>query len=135
MTHAEQTPRGPPNRGRVQLASSAYAETLVLPRIIGPTAPMGTAAPWASQTETMEVKNMAGKTDAIPASRGLPREASQTLKAIATPASRPRASNAKRLTFEDPFGAGEVFQQLAMPPTIWTIKQRMPSKATGINSA
>ena len=59
------------------------------PNIMGPAAPMGTSGPWDSQSETMVVRNMAGKTEIIPEMNGKPIDAIHTEAPIAKPAAVP----------------------------------------------
>ena len=98
-------PTAAPMSGMVERATSAYTATLNDPSIIGPTAPACTERPWLSQTETIVVKNIAGKTETTPAAKGLPKLAIQTHAPIASAANPPLQINTLAPTRTFPFGA------------------------------
>ena len=75
------------------------------PNIMGPAAPMGTSGPWDSQSETMVVRNMAGKTEIIPEMNGKPIDAIHTEAPIAKPAAVPLTNKTPQPTAFFPAGA------------------------------
>ena len=75
------------------------------PNIMGPAAPMGTSGPWDSQSETMVVRNMAGKTEIIPEMNGNPIDAIHTEAPIAKPAAVPLTNKTPQPTAFFPAGA------------------------------
>ena len=72
---------------------------------MGPAAPMGTSGPCDNQSETMVVRNMAGKTEIIPEMKGKPIDAIHTEAPIASPAAVPLTSKTTQPTAFFPDGA------------------------------
>ena len=66
IDHEQSAPRGAPKLSKQYTLESAYKATLEEPNISGPTAPEDTAEPCESQTLTMLVQKIAGKTEATP---------------------------------------------------------------------
>ena len=88
------------------VAAKAYKLTDIEPNIIGPTAPLGTFSPCEIQSATIVVKNIAGKTDAIPANKGDPCWDNQTATPMAIAAAIPLENKTTKLTLFLPDGAG-----------------------------
>ena len=138
-TQDRDAPGPAPNSGINQAAKSEKVETEPDPSIIGPTAPLGTAAPCESHSPAMVVMKMAGNTAAMPATReptpcsGAMR-AMSTLVPIAAAVSSPLAKITGTLTLRLPLGAGLGVQVAAKPaPRVNTVaatpnqKGRIPS--------